>query len=81
MPDNEPYVDPPDPLDWRVPYPHGLPPSTPARPSPNPKDSTMPSAVWLCPVHAEEFWVPHGGVCPAPGCTVELVRYQRTTDV
>lgn len=38
---------------------------------------TLPSAIWLCPVHHDEFTVPHGGVCPAPGCHEDLVEYFR----
>jgi hypothetical protein len=40
----------------------------------------LPITVWLCPVHSEEFWAPHGGTCPEAGCDDELVPYalQRT---
>jgi hypothetical protein len=40
----------------------------------------LPQAIWLCPSpwgHAEEFYVPHGGVCPAAGCRETLVPYHR----
>jgi hypothetical protein len=36
---------------------------------------TLPAAIWLCPIHHDEFTVPHGGVCPAPGCHEELAEY------
>lgn len=35
----------------------------------------MPEIVALCPVHAAEFYVPHGGTCPEPGCQAVLVEY------
>lgn len=33
------------------------------------------SSRWFCPVHADEFWVPHGGKCPAPSCEEALVAF------
>lgn len=33
----------------------------------------LPAAVWLCPAHGREFWMPHGGTCPV--CPLELVEY------
>jgi hypothetical protein len=37
--------------------------------------STLPKVIGLCPVHAEEFYVPHGGICPEPGCDREMAMY------
>jgi hypothetical protein len=36
---------------------------------------TLPAAIWLCPVHHDEFHVPHGGTCPEPGCHEDLVGF------
>lgn len=38
---------------------------------------SLPAIVGLCPVHADEFYVPHGGICPEPGCDRELAVYVR----
>jgi hypothetical protein len=35
------------------------------------------TTVWLCSVHYHEFWMPHGGRCPASGCEQELVPFTR----
>lgn len=42
--------------------------------------SELPQVVGLCPVHAGEFYMPHGGRCPDPGCNRELVEYVRDGD-
>lgn len=39
-------------------------------------DGALPAVVGLCPVHAGEFYVPHGGVCPEPGCDRQLKVYE-----
>jgi hypothetical protein len=38
----------------------------------------LPVVIGLCPEHAGEFYVPHGGVCPE--CSEELMTYVRTAD-
>jgi hypothetical protein len=35
----------------------------------------MPVGVWLCPQHRDEFYVPHGGICPVLGCGERLIGY------
>lgn len=39
--------------------------------------AAVPNVVGLCPVHSEEFYVPHAGVCPEPGCHEAMVEYVR----
>ena len=36
---------------------------------------------WFCPDHADEFWVPHGGQCPEPGCECALEEYVPVSEV
>lgn len=40
-------------------------------------DNGLPQTVGLCPdpSHTGEFYVPHGGRCPAEGCHEQLVEY------
>jgi hypothetical protein len=33
------------------------------------------SGRWFCPVHYDEFWMPHAGQCPAGGCEETLEEW------
>lgn len=49
--------------------------ATPTRGAVSDERRILPTTVWLCPIHSEEFWVPHGGRCPEAGCEDELVAF------
>lgn len=36
---------------------------------------SLPDAIYLCPVHRDEFYVDHDGVCPQFGCDQQLVGF------
>lgn len=45
----------------------------------NGASANLPAVVALCPIHADGFYVPHGGLCPE--CDRELVVYQAQAEV